>query len=335
MPRTAQPHLYLDRTRNTFCIRDGSRSIRTGCGLKDKAGAEIKLAEYIASKYRPAPSPSPRIGDVILMYLEHRPREKHCLNNLRPFWGALNVSDINATTCGDYAKGRPHVAARRDLEVLRAAVNHWSKHVHALDRTPAIVLPERPASRTRSLTRGDVARLLWAARRTPHLARFILLGFYTGSRAGALLDLRWSWVDTGRAVLHRRQPGSQDTGNKRRPPLKLGRRILSHLKRWARNDAGGFSNVINYEGGPVRKLRRSWATTCIKAGLATFDPKTEKWRLHASPHDLRRTRATILMSRGLNPETIAQSLGMSVKILRETYTQYDPDWQSEVADVDR
>lgn len=41
------------------------------------------------------------------------------------------------------------------------------------------------------------------------------------------------------------------------------------------------------------------------------------------------------MSRGLNPETIAQSLGMSVKILRETYTQYDPDWQSEVANVDR
>lgn len=41
------------------------------------------------------------------------------------------------------------------------------------------------------------------------------------------------------------------------------------------------------------------------------------------------------MSRGLNPETIAQSLGMSVNILRSTYTQYDPEWQKDVADVDR
>ena len=322
MPRIAKPHLYLDRTRNTFCIRDGSRSIRTGCGPADKAGAEIKLAEYIASKYRPAPTPSPRIGDVIIMYLEHRPKEKHCLNNLRPFWGGLNVSDINAAKCREYAKGRPPVAARRDLEVLRAAVNHWDKHVHAIERKPVIVLPERPSSRTRSLTRSDVARLLWAGRRTPHLARFILLGFYTGSRAGAILDLKWGWVDIGRGVLHRREPGSPDGKTKRRPPLKLGRRILGHLRRWQKSDAG-ISHVIHYEGNPVRKLRRSWATACERSGV------------RASPHDLRRTRATILMSRGLNPETIAQSLGMSVKVLRDTYTQYDPEWQSEVANVDR
>jgi integrase len=81
--------------------------------------------------------------------------------------------------------------------------------------------------------------------------------------------------------------------------------------------------VIHYNGAKVTKLRRSWATAVRRAGI------------QASPHDLRRTRATILMSRGLNPETIAQSLGMSVEILRSTYTQYDPDWQKEIADVDR
>jgi integrase len=323
MPRTARPHIYLDRTRNTFCIRDGSRSIRTGCSAGDKAGAEKKLAEYIASKYRPAPTPSPRIGDVILMYLEHRPKEKHCLNNLRPFWGGLNVSDINAAKCREYAKTRPPVAGRRELEVLRASCNHWSKNVHALDRPPVIVLPERPASRTRSLTRSEIARLLWAARRTPHLARFILLGFYTGSRAGALLDLRWGWVDTKRGILHRREPGSPERKGKRRPPLKIGRRLLNHLARWKNMDFEKSEFVIHYEGQPIRKLRRSWGTAVSKSGVV------------ASPHDLRRTRATILMSRGLNPETIAQSLGMSVQILRSTYTQYDPEWQADIADVDR
>lgn len=258
------------------------------------------------------------------MYLEHRPKEKHCLNNLRPYWGGLNVSDINAARCREYAKERPPVAARRDLEVLRAAVNYWDKHIHALDRKPTIVLPERPASRTRSLTRGDVARLLRAARRqAPHLARFILLGFYTGSRAGALLDLRWDWVDAKRGILHRRQPGSVDSKTKRKPPLKLGRRIQVHLARWRRMDEQKSEFVVHYNGAKVTKLRRSWATAVARSGVV------------ASPHDLRRTRATILMSRGLNPETIAQSLGMSVAILRSVYTQYDPEWQKDVADVDR
>lgn len=323
MPRTARPHLYLDRTRNSWCIRDGSRSIRTGCGAGDKAGAEKKLAEYIASKYRPAPTPSPRIGDVILMYLEHRPKEKHCLNNLRPFWGGLNVSDINAAKCREYAKTRPPVAGRRDLEVLRAAVNYWDSDVKSIERKPTFAFPENPGRRTRTLSRGDVARLLRAARHTPHLARFLLIGFYTGSRAGAILDLQWKWVDFRVGVLHRREPGSPERKGKRRPPLKLGRRILAHLRRWRALDDGSSNYVIHYKGGRVTKLRRSWATACDRAGV------------EASPHDLRRTRATILMSRGLNPETIAQSLGMSVQILRETYTQYDPEWQAEVADVDR
>jgi integrase len=323
MPRTARPHLYLDRTRNSWCIRDGARSIRTGCGAADKAGAEIKLAEYLASKYRPAPTPSPRIGDVILMYLEHRPKEKHCLNNLRPFWGGLNVADINAAKCREYAKGRPPVAARRDLEVLRAGINHYDKHVHPIERKPAITLPERPASRTRSLSRSDVGRLLQAAKGVPHLRRFLLLGFYTGSRAGAILDLRWGWIDLNRGIMHRREPGSADNKTKRRPPLKLGRRILAHLARWKRMDEPKSEHVVHYNGGKVTKLRRSWATAAKRSGV------------DASPHDLRRTRATILMSRGLNPDTIAQSLGMSVKVLKDTYTQYDPEWQKDVADVDR
>src|SRR5690606_10975287 len=157
-------------------------------------------------------------------------------------------------------------------------------HIHGLDRKPSFVLPERPSGRTRSLTRSEVARLLWAARRTPHLVRFILLGFYTGSRAGALLDLRWGWVDTGRAVLHRREPGSTDSRTKRRPPLKLGRRLLAHLARWKRMDEQKSEFVVHYNGAKVTKLRRSWATACRRSGLA------------ASPHDLRRTRATILMS---------------------------------------
>lgn len=321
MPRRAgPPRLVLDKQRGTWIIRDGAERIRTG--TRSQSEAADRLAEYIAKKFRPAPDPSPLISAVLMTYLDHRPQERLTIGNLSNYWATKKVAEITSATCKEYAKGRPPVAARRDLETLRAAVNHWSKHVHALDRTPSVVLPERPASRTRSLTRSDVARLLWAARRTDHLKRFILLGFYTGSRAGAILDLRWSWVDTRLGIMHRREPGTADSKTKRRPPIKLGRRIAAHLARWRKADQG-LEFVIHYEGERVRKLRRSWGTACRLAGV------------NATPHDLRRTRATILMSRGLNPETIAQSLGMSVEILRSTYTQYDPEWQKDVADVDR
>lgn len=262
-----------------------------------------------------------------MTYLDHRPKERLTIGNLSNYWATRKVAEINAATCKEYAKGRPPVAARRDLETLRAAVNHWDRHIHGLERKPTIILPDRPAARTRNLHRADIARLLWAGRRTHHLVRFILLGFYTGSRAGALLDLSWDWIDLKRGIMHRREPGSADGKTKRRPPLKLGRRIAAHLHRWRKMDVerheGGLGNVIHYNGGKVIKLRRSWATACRRA------------KVDASPHDLRRTRATILMSRGLNPETIAQSLGMSDEILRSTYTQYDPDWQKDIADVDR
>jgi integrase len=275
------------------------------------------------------------------MYLDHRPTEKHCLNNLRPFWAKLNVTDVTTKKCKEYAEHRPPVAARRDLEVLRAAIRHWNKEVKPLASVPTIWLPDKPASRTRFLTRSDVAKLLLGARGwkldkgterwtrvaepVQHLARFIIVAFYTGTRSGAILETEWSWVNLERAVMLRRAPGEIDSKTKRRPPLKIGRRLLSHLKRWKKMD-GKLTHVIHYEGAPVQKLRRSWETACERAGV------------EASAHDLRRTRATILMSKAKSDEmveVIGQSLGMTPRVLREIYAQYDPEWQSEVADVDR
>lgn len=277
----------------------------------------------------------------MMAYLEHRPKEKHQLMNLSGFWGGKTIADVTAQSCRQFAKARPKVAARRDLETLRAAINHWHEEYGPLAVMPKITLPEKPEARTRWLTRGDVAKILLAARRTPHLARFIEIAFYTGSRSAVILALRWDWIDFDRGIMRRRALGEADNKTKRRPPVKLGRRLLTLLRRWKQQDVALLRRwrqdpdarkrpqsvatlpVCHYDGEPVTKLRRSWATACKAAGVK------------ASPHDLRRTRATILMSRGKDPETIAQSLGMTPEVLRSVYAQYDPDWQSDVADVDR
>lgn len=325
MPRIARPHLYLDKTRQSWCIRDGVKSIRTGCDAQQRNAAETRLAEYLLAKHKPVPSSAPTIVDVLLAYLDKHPKERLAVKNLTPFWGALAVSDITATNCRAFAGDK--VARRRDLEILRAAVRQWHKEINPLAAIPAFVMPKKPQPKTRWLTRTDIAKLLWAARKTPHLARFIVIAFYTGSRSGAILDLQWSWIDWQRGIMSRRAPGTPDTGKKRRPPVRMGRRLTTHLKRWLRIDSPTgkpvSAYVVNYEGRKVRKLRRSWATAARKAGVA------------ASPHDLRRTRATILMSRGAKPWDIAESLGMTREMLETVYAQHDPNWQRTLADIDR
>ena len=61
---------------------------------------------------------------------------------------------------------------------------------------------------------------------TPHLARLILLGLYTGSRLNVMLQLRWDWIDFASGVMLRRQPGTAESKQKKTPPVRLGRESL-------------------------------------------------------------------------------------------------------------
>ena len=70
-----------------------------------------------------------------------------------------------------------------------------------------------------------------------HVARFILIGLYTGTRHEANLSMRWGvnsksgWFDLDRGVMYRRGEGEADT-NKRRVPAPIPDNLLPHLKRW-------------------------------------------------------------------------------------------------------
>src|SRR5690242_15015102 len=203
MPRRkAGPRLYFDRGRKQWVIRDGARFIRTGCAQADSAEAERQLTEYLGKKHRPQPGQNPLIADMLIAYgNEHVPQKRsaqniaYTISNLSTFWGDKRLADINARNCRDYAKDRTPAAARRDLETLRASIGHWHREYGPLQTIPAVVMPPKAEPRDRWLTRCEAAKLLWAARRTPHLRRFILIGLYTGTRSGALLAAQWNWVD--------------------------------------------------------------------------------------------------------------------------------------------
>ena len=205
----------LSETDNTLSAQAALKSVRRG--------AEARLAAYLAKAHAQART-APLVADILLVYAnEHLPHTRSAKNaaynvgNLSKWWGHKRLSDLTARNCRAYAAEKTPAAARRDLEVLRAAIGYWHREYGPLPSIPAVTLPPKSAPRERWLTRNEAARLLWAARRTPHLARFILLGIYTGSRSGALLAAQWSWVDLIGGTMHRRAPGTAENAQKRSP----------------------------------------------------------------------------------------------------------------------
>src|SRR5262249_47332825 len=149
-------------------------------------------------------------------------------------------------TCREYASRRGYTAAaRRELEDLQAAIRHHWREGLCSTLTP-IVLPQRAPPRERWLTRQEAARLLraawrlrqgWTHPRTGEkvrvdrftarlVARFILVGLYTGTRASAICGAALKptdgrgWVDLDNGVFYRRPQGKRET-KKRQPAIRV------------------------------------------------------------------------------------------------------------------
>ena len=132
-------------------------------------------------------------------------------------------------------------AARRELEDLRAAINHHRRE-GLCSEIVSVALPEKPLPREGWLTRSEAARLLWAAWRAKqimqdkktrravghHVARFILVGLYSGTRSSAICGaaimptIGRGHVDLDRGVFYRRAIGRRQT-KKRQTRLSLHR----------------------------------------------------------------------------------------------------------------
>jgi len=132
-----------------------------------------------------------------------------------------------------------------------------------------------------------------------------------------ILALQWDWIDLKTGVMKRRGHGETEKRNKRRPPVRLGKRILGFLRRW--RDMGGGGQVV---GLSQRQLRTAFEMARKGSGLTDIHP-----------HTLRHTRATWLMQARVSPWEAAGHLGMNVQTLINVYGHHHPDFQKDAADV--
>jgi integrase len=340
-----------------YIIRDGEFRRRLPFTEAQVKQAQQALAEYILDKRdtrtkRNCDPASFQVADALTTYLddiigeienEARKREaQRRIERLNEGFRGKMVADVNKATVTAYTKSRGKVAAaRRELEDLRAAINyaHESGYLSAVVKFP---LPEKSLPRTRWLTRQEAARLVrtaWRMRQKwngattdratgHHLVRFILVALYTGTRSGAICGasvvpaIGRGRIDLDEGTFIRRPSGAKiNRKNKNANPVRLNPRLLAHLRRWHRMGLMKTA-VVEWNGEPVKRIKKAFATACRLAGLEGV-----------TPHTLRHTATTWLLQRGVIKDEVAGYVGMSRAVLESTYGHHSPSHQHEAVNA--
>ena len=309
------------------------RSRECSTGTADRAQAEVHFADWLQRRGRRAGPSDPAtilVTDILNEYQQQRApkvaapeRIAHAVLALTDFFEGNTVADVTPQTCARYVekRGRSPGTVRRELGVLRAAINHAHRSGR-ITRPVAVELPDRPAPRDRWLTRQEASRLIRAAR-TPqarlYLPLFILIGLYTGRRKDAILSLRWPQVNLNARTINFEVAGRKRT-NKKRGIIPIPPRLLPHLRR-AQKRGTDLGYVLHINGERIGDVKKGFAAACKRAGI-----------VGVSPHTLKHTAATWLMQAGTDPWQAAGYLSTSVETLLRVYGHHHPEYQREAAE---
>lgn len=337
--------------RATWYIADGRTKLSTGCTEDDLAGAQAALAEYLTKLHdkeeivREKGASETLIVDVISHYAREKsgvakPTELAArLERLLDFWGERTLDAVNGRTCKAYARQRStQQAARRELEDFRAAINLYAKEGNCREIV-LVTVPDKAKAREGYLTRDQAASLLWhlwttrvaqGGKRTPvralkHIAPFVLVAIYTGTRSSRIWKASFKrmpgrpWIDVENGVFYRAAPREIVAKNKQAGTIRIPSRLLVHLRRWAKQR----DYLVEWQGRPANPRKGLFG-----ALDAVFGDEHD-----LVIHSLRHTCATWLMWGGGNVDDIARFLGMSREMLIKVYGHHHPDADRLVGDL--
>jgi integrase len=324
-----------DQAVATWRDAEGRHRVRLGCaGSENEARRLLDTFAHAAARQVAADS-GHTVAGIWAAYRKDRAADGKQVSAFDWNWKALAATfanvcpeDLTADLCRSYAAARLADGVQAgtvwtELTRLRSALNWAAKRRFIPWPPPYVWTPTKPAARERVLTDDEVDRLL-AGAVMPHVRLFITLALCTGARSSALLELTWDRVDleAGLIDLRRPEPVNPLTKKVRKgraivPMNSTARAVLSQARAEALSD-----HVIEWNGGPIRKIRKGFEEACRRAGLEGV-----------TPHDLRRTAATWADEAGIDPQRIARLLGHSNVASGEAYRHPRPEALRQAADV--
>jgi integrase len=342
MPRRRSgPRLVTRKGKSSYFIRfidiDGKqKELSTGTQVSEQA--EEVLEEFLRARRGIGKAREHRhveIAEVLADYAEHisdnesaAMRAAYAMSHLLPFWEAKTIDHVNIETLKKYrlAASRSVSTVRRELSVLRAAINH-AVAMNRIVPFGEIELPKGAKPRKRWLTRSEVALLLRTARKeyrtSYNLCLFILLAVYSGARKTAVMELEWNQIDFEKRMLDFNKPGVEES-NKRRACIPIGRKLLSLLARRYKLSDGQCSYVFHEKENKSRRvlsISKGFRSTARKSGL-----------MDVTPHTLRHTCASWMAQRGEKMIDASVYLNMSMETLSHIYAHHDNAHIRELAD---
>jgi integrase len=289
-------YLYQDGIRHQYSTGTGNR--KQAEKIQDKLKQELNDQRFQIVES----DPTMTFGELAARFIAGASVKPHHLYHLKfllPFFSDFAVLRISKSLAEEFRTVRHQrnpaikdATINRDLSVLRHIL-YWAVDEQLLAHNPLTRLKMARERRTRRQVVSVAEEVLLLGAAKDHLYAMILIALDTGMRRGEITAQRWEDIDFSQKLLYVTRSKTPE-GESREIPLteRLSGFLVEHRK------PEGL--VIEFHGGPVRIVKRTWSTALKNAGIR-----------HLRFHDLRHTFNTRLMEAGVLQEIRMALMGHS------------------------
>lgn len=195
-----------------------------------------------------------------------------------------------------------HATQQRILTYLKAVFRFGVKHCKTNHNPLEGWVKSKEKPRRSQLTVNDLKKIMENA--PEHLSWALQVEWNLGTRPGIteLFSVKWSDV-----LFEKGEVRVYGSKTKEERLIPVSEEFLKALK--GKISTAKTAYLIEYEGKPIKKLRRSFQTACKKAGI-TYPVRM---------YDVRHLFATTMLNGGADLAAVARILGHDIKMTQQSY----------------
>lgn len=309
--------LGLYRGRWCAIWRGESGTRRVSLHTDDKDLARVRFNDFLHKLTIQPPPEAVTVKACMDAYLKASPQMER--KKLMAFWGDKLPAHVTQDTCEEYEDLRIDIheasaaTVYTELGLLSCALIH-AKRLGWIPEAPFVWRSVKGEARDRWLTPEEADRLVDACV-AAHIRLFALIGFDTGARSTAILELRWPQIKFDSNRIDFNVPGAPRHANKRRAIVPMTPRLREALlaaKAIAASDTG---YVVSYGGEAVKKIRKGFQRAVERAELGD----------DITPHIMRHSVATWFAQRSVDKHEACGFLAMTEETYERVYVKrHDP-----------